>query len=605
MENSGSRSRVTLCPEIVAQRARHLFVLLNLRGPMTASSQEWERSLSLLIEKTHSTADVVFHGFTEELGPSIRLGSINRNSASLAGICQSNEDESDWPAWTGTCAGLERLNGQLLTIVTFLQYPTPVPVTVPVSKVVGLIDRIFSVLPPSEKGSRSANAGTPTQPELRRDEREAAWAGLPRLHISTLNLAEQLIRRLDEGSVSLNQHLLDNVVCIFEHERSYVDIREAVYRILPPLLAHCASGVHRSLASPLAACLRVCCDDLIPTRADPGYTQGNGVSSGMASNICAMNADAYLQRLDASSISEESSTLQDVAASLLSSVLEHLPSTFLPFSIRSKIDRSAVLAQKELLMQTSVLNAAARRGRKQQSSLLPLLSRHFPESRNTEALIRPRLPPLQPDSANLSDGGSDEEIDAGEDREANIDGSFAEDSNASRKDSSSAVALPDSHEMRGVVSLEPENPSSDPQLLTSSVEGITQQGPETKMSAKRFREPDSSDMDPAASDEPKHLLPPGGEPQRKRMRDHDDEIHVPPATEDDLPPPVAPFPSDNPTLSSAEIRPSGEPLANLRKVNEDLADDDSDDSSIPPIDPTLDTEDEYSDDDDDDGDDVD
>ncbi|KAL9028807.1 MAG: hypothetical protein Q9196_002878 [Gyalolechia fulgens] len=560
---------------------------MNLRGPVTASNQEWERSLSFLIERTHSTADLVFRGFAQELEPRIRGGSISQDPASLAGLCQSNEDESDWPNWIGIGAGLERLNGQLLTVQSFLQYPTPVPVTVPVFKVVGLIDRILSVLPPSETGSRSADTGTPTKPELSREEREAVWTYLPHLHISTLNLAEQLIRRLDECSVSLTRQLLDSVLCLFEHEHSHVEIREAVYRILPPLLAHCASGLPRSLAAPAAACLRVCCDDLVSTPADTGYRQGNGVSSGMTSNKSAMNADAYLQKPDASLTSRRSSGLQELSASLLSAALVHLPAAFPPFSVRSKIDRSAVLAQNNLLMQVSVLNATGRRGRKQQSSLLPLLSRHFPNSYDTEALIRPRLPPLQPSSANLSDGGSDEEVDAKAYREENIDRISAETPDASMNGSSRAVEGSNGHDTTELMRLETENLRSESQPLASSLHETIQQGPETKMSAKRVREPDPSNMDFAASHEPKHLLAPGGEPKRKRMRDSDDEIYVPPATEDDFPPPVAPFPPSDPTPSLAEIQPS---------------DDDSDDSSIPPIDPTPDTEDEDSDDDDDAGD---
>ncbi|KAL8933358.1 MAG: hypothetical protein Q9216_006404 [Gyalolechia sp. 2 TL-2023] len=590
------QSTLTSISETVAQRARHVFVLLNFRGPIAASSQEWERSLSFLIEKTHATADVVFRGFTEDQEPDIRIGSINRNSASLAGTCQWTEDDSDWPAWTGVCAGLERLNSQLLVIQSFLQYPTPVPVAVHVSKILVLIDRILALLPPSEKGSRSSNPGTPTKPELLRDEREAVWAWLPHLHISALKLAEQLIRRLGECSMSLNQQLLDNVVCVFEYEHSYVDIREAVYRILPPLLAHCASRLHRSLASPIAACLKVCCDDLIPAQADADHTQGKDISTGMTSNKSGMNADAYLKNPDKSLISDKSSSLQDLAALLLSAALAHLPRAFLSFSVRSKIDRSAVLAQNELLMQVSVLNAAARRGRKQQSSLLPLLSRHFPESHNTEALIRPRLPPLQPHPANLSDGDSDTEAIATEGREEDINRILTEDPDASMERSSPAITELVGHEMTEIARPEIQVQPSELQPL-SSTHGTIEQGQEIKTSAKRLREAGSGDMDLTVSDESKHLLAPDGEPKRKRMRDDGDGIHVSPATEDDSPPPIAPFPSDTPHPSSAEIR-HDEPLAKLRKVNEDLADDDSDDSSIPPIDPTPDTEDDYSDDDD-------
>lgn len=571
------------CPEIIAHKARDLFVLLNFCGPTTASSQDWERSLSQLVEGSQSTVNVVFRAFVEESESILRNGSVSQDITSHGEIYQSRKDESDWPGWTGINAGLERLNGQVLTVQSFLECPTPVPITIPISKIIGLIDRILSIIPPSERASRAGDPGTTVKPEISRDEREAVWAWLPRLHISTLALAERLVCRLDECSASFNQQLMEAVLYIFEQEQSHMNIREAVYKILPRLLAHCTSGVHRSLAPSLTACLRTCCDDLIHTRADTGSTQVYSIHPSKTSNSYTMNADLYLQRPDTSSSSENMSSLQDVAASLLSAALVHLPSAFLPFSVRSKIDRSAVLAQNELLIQTSVLNVASRKGRKHQSSLLPLLSRHFPDSYSTECLIRPRLPPLQQNSTNLSDDSLNEDADASEDREENMDPIMAEDADMSTTGSAEPTV-----QVNDPGRTETGRPETGTRLSKS---------PSLALPAKRERDSGPSDKKSNASSEPEHLLPPGGEPQRKRMRNNGDEIYVPSTTEDDSPPPLVPSPTGNPDPVSAETRPGSEQLTVLRKADAGLADDDSDDSSIPPIDPTLDTEDEMSDDD--------
>lgn len=582
-ESSEPQNKLTSCPEIVAQKARHVFVLLNFCGSTTSSSQDWEKSLSRVIEDTHFTAHVVFRGFAEESEMSIGNGSVTQNIAPHTGLYQSNEDKPGRPNWIRIHAGLERLNGQILTIQTFLQYPTPVPITVPVSKIFYLIDRILSIIPPSERASRGTDPGTPVKPELSRDEREAVWVWLPHLHVSTLALAERFVCRLDDCSISLNQQLIEMVVHVFEHEQSHIKIREAVYRILPLLLPHCASGLHRSLASPLAACLRTCCDDVVHIQTDSGHLQGYSLSN-PASNEYAMHADSYFQKPNTSSDIGISGSLQNVAASLLSAALAYLPSTFLPFSVRSKIDRSAVLAQNEELLQTSVLNAGARKGRKQQSSLLPLLSRHFSESRNTECLIRPRLPPIQSNIADLSNSGSDEEIDADKDREENIDHIMAGELNMPTMGSAAPAAHANDQGIIETGGLETETRRS--------------KSPSLALSVKRTRDLEPSDRKSGALSEVEHLSPPDGEPQRKRMRDSADETYIPSTTEDDVPTSVAPLPTGNPAPSSAGTRPESESLAALWKADEDMANDDSDDSSIPPIDPTLDTEDEVAEDDD-------
>ncbi|KAL8718440.1 MAG: hypothetical protein Q9225_004424 [Loekoesia sp. 1 TL-2023] len=310
-----------------------------------------------------------------------------------------------------------------------------------------------------------------------------------------------------------------------------------------------------------------------------------------------MNADAYLKQVDAPPTpSERPGDLQDAAASLLSAALEYLPSGLLPFSVRSKIDRTAVLAQNEPLLQFSVLNAPARRGRKQQSSLLPLLSRQFPKSYSTEALIRPRLPPLQQSTADFYND-ADEEVDEKELTNDSNDSILPEGLEASRKGPSPTLAWSNGQQTSKAERTQTELSSIEKETSASFTQRMQQQEPEANVPAKRARESVPGELDATASDEAKHLLPPNGEPESKRRRNSGQGIYVPLATEDDLPR-VAPPPSDNPAPTSAEVPAFSEPLANLRTINENLVDDDSDDSSIPPIDPTLDTDDEDYDDDD-------
>ncbi|KAL9595777.1 MAG: hypothetical protein Q9219_006231 [cf. Caloplaca sp. 3 TL-2023] len=542
--------------------------------------QEWETSLSGMIGAAHATADLVFRGFSEDTAPWLRSDSYNSKIASLIEVCKSSNDASNLPGWQGISAGLERLNGQLLTVQSFLHFPTAFPVTVPVSKLVGLIDRVLSVLPPSEKGSKDPDAGTPTKPEIDRDEREAVWTWLPSLHVSALNTAERLVCRLQEGSAAYNQQLMVHAVWIFEHEYFHVQIRQAVYKLLPLILTNCASASSRSIPSSLAICLRSCCDDLLPLQADLGHMQGNVVSSITTNSTNAMNVDAYLNKSKTtSSLPERQSSLQDAAALLLSAALEYLPSDFLNFSIRTKIDRTAVLAQNELLLQSSVLNPPSRRGTKQHSSLLPLLSRQFPESHGTEALIRPRLPPLQIRPMDLPDQDSDKEID---DRMY-----VEEDANVI------SAATIDDHGTQTSPTDEKktESPSMSMHPPPSFPRGTVQQDIQSNSHAKRMREPDPPDNRHITLEEPEHLLPLEGEPKQKCIRTDGQEIYVQPAIDDDLPTHKMITPPDMPA-TTAQVPSSIDAFVSHQKGTENQVDDDSDDSSIPPIDPTLATDDE-------------
>lgn len=514
------------------------------------------------------------------------------------------DGESEWPGWRGVYAGLERLNGHLLTVYTYLMNSTPNPVAVPVPKLFGLIDRILAALPPSGRGLKAADTGTQTRPEIGRDEREAAWTWLPHLHVSALKILEQLVVRLEEGSMALDHQLLNSITWTFEHEHAHVEIRKAVYRILPLLFARCKAGVHRSVVPSLASCLKVCCEDLIPTQAEVKYSRGNAASTDLAPNKDPTNGDAYHKRSDAAStLSGISDDLQELAASVLSGALEYLPSGSLPFSVRSKIDRTGALARNEPILQSSVLNPATQRARKQQSSLMPLLARQFPQSSVTEALLRPRMPLLRLNTADLP-GDSDDEINRSESAMPTVtyispeapDGLTEGDMQTSLEIDRLETLATDLERV-GSYAVETQSPLSGPQMNKPPA-------PEAVLAAKRTRtsESDSESVNGISTDGLKQLLPPGDEPERKRMRSGDDDLYVPPTTEDDLLPPVGRGPSEYVAPAAVGRSTSAEPLTNFRTGNEKLDDDDSDDSSIPPIDPSMDTEDEEDEDEDSDAD---
>ncbi len=597
LDRSAAQDSLKTCSEILAQRARYVTVLLNTRALKTSSSQEWEQSFSHMISAAHQTADRVFRGVSEDWNSESWSNSlkIGENSP-LEGICQMRDGESEWPGWTGIHAGLERLNGHLLTINMYLSSPTPTPVAVPVSKLVGLVDRMLSVLPPSSRATKdAASTGTQTRPEISRDEREAVWTWLPSIHDSGLQMLQQLVIRLGEGSISLHQQLLSLTIWTFEHERAHVDVRKAVYKVLPLLIARSKSRLHRSIASSVSACLNVCCDDLLPPRAETKSVRGNTAFTDMTLNQESANAEAYLKKNDSTSTTSSTlSDLQELAAKLLCAALEDLPSGFFSTPLRSKIDRTAVLTQNMGLLQSSVLNPPSKPGRKTQSSVMPLLARQFPQSSCTEALLRPRMPLVQLKTDDDLQESDEEFAECDKTVDRNSHGSFTTPESGMEGDLQGSVKN-DGSEASTIARNQVKDPQTEEQPSIVDPQISPAHEPEVVLPVKRAREPDSKSFNGTASDDLKQLFVPSSEPDRKRMRNDDSGIHVPATIEDALPPPIALQPETSASLAR-DVPASAEPMFSLRKENENVNDDDSDDSSIPPIDPTMDTDDEEDED---------
>lgn len=586
LDEFSSEGTKATCSEILALRARQVLVLLSGCAPKNTQSQEWAQSLYMSIAKSHGTADLVFRALHEDWEYSFHDNS-SRGAAtsSLPRTVQSNEEESDLPGWVGIRGGLERLNGLLLTVHSHLAHPSPFAVAIPTGKVLDLVDRILSALAPSVAVSNGVNIGTRTKPEISRDECETLWTWLPQLHVSALNILEHFVARLEQDSMSIDQRLLGDLLWIFQHEGSHVRIRQVVYRVLAQMLTRCASGVHGSVASSLASVLRTCCEDLVPTEAYPNHHQMATGNSKLASSMNATNADAYLKRTSSpvTSLATPNETRR-VAETLLVSGLVHLASDFLPFSVRSKIDRTAVLAQSKPILQASILNPPYGRKGNQQASVMPLLARQFPQSQDTEALLRPRMPLIQPTAA---DQNSSSESEVNERQE--IDDEIAR---RSRSEDPSVSSEPDKQAAFDLTNTKTRDDAHEtqPSILSFPDEG--KQVTNLTVPAKRAFDLETEELASTATDPGEQPSRLDVEPPSKRMRSDTGKTDVPSAKEPEFPvlaassqiEPFNPLVMEEPDNTGA--------LASMGNMKENKDDDDSDDSSIPAIDPTMDTDNE-------------
>lgn len=395
-------------PEPVCQNAQRLFVLLHVCGPKNTAGDEWTRSLDTVILSIHRTADKVFRALIEDW----RSASVNNNIPSsdlLEGVVSDQRPTPlALPPWLGIFAGIERLDSLLHTVHAFLASATSAAIVLPLGSILDLSDRIISALPPSK------DKNVRTRPEIGRDEREGLWLGLPKLHISALGILSLTISRLGCGFVPAAYSVLDQVLWLLECEHVQSSVRMTCYGLVSQILTAFGLSLPRSCALSLSRCIKLCCEDLLPSNDLLLQNRGALVSDGK--NIgnrtaSATNADLYLKGANTHTRpSDAPAEVVEAARKLLSLTLTHLPNGYLAFSLRSQIDRTAILTNNKDAMLASVMNPVTKKnGKVQVVSILPFLARVYPRSLEVESLLRPQMPVVQPRLNELGDDLSEED----------------------------------------------------------------------------------------------------------------------------------------------------------------------------------------------------
>ncbi|KAL8947585.1 MAG: hypothetical protein Q9222_006153 [Ikaeria aurantiellina] len=449
---------------------------------------------------------------------------------------------------------------------------------------------MLTAIPPAVGSSKDLGKGTRINPEVSRDEREALWAGLPQTHISALGILEQIILRLETNSMALDRQLLNHVLETFASERSNVAVRTTVYRVLAQMLPHCRAGVHNAVVSSIARCLNKCCDDLVHVPAETDLSRFNGASTTTNESQTATNTDAYLEasKTSLSPSSGAPTEVQQAAEDLLSSALTNLPHDLLGYTIRSKIDQTAILAQSKLLLKSSVLNPPTRnveRNDQEQSSILPFLARCFSQDQDAESLLRPRMPPVQSNVAEQTNGlyqESDEHEDGVEGFPSSSPGLAP-----IRLDGPDAFVNEVGDQGMRAFQDPVRDPATEAEDSAPYVTITQQTATPSAESTERHQMPE--DIISVGQGGSKRPLEFENEHSSKRMRSGESDTAFPHRNDIEMlrqdmgsPLVTVPVPTD--------------PLPTVHKVEKDIDDDDSDESSVPEIDLTMPSEDEEDED---------
>lgn len=386
---------------LIAEHSRKLFVVVNVCAPKNTSGDEWTRSVQNVINSSHRTASLVFRAVMEDWEPSsTRLQSESiATSVFSETISDLESDDLGLPGWRGIYAGMERLDGLLRTIQTFLTGSTLSNVNLPISSILDVVARVLSVTAPLAENGNGARGGLRVNSEIGRDEREGLSASLPNVHVVALGVLSTLISRLGYISASFCQGALTQALWLFESEFASSDIRKMTYELIAEILALVGLSLSKSTAPLVSKCAKKCCEDLMsPTSSSCGQLDSTQPSRKLAANGAAiLNADSYFRspatRTEGLAVP---SSIQLSASKLLPFLLTHVPRDFLSFGMRAEIDRVAILTRNKEAMLASVLNPPLKpkSGPEMPSSLI-FLAREFPDSLEVDALMRPRLPVLQ------------------------------------------------------------------------------------------------------------------------------------------------------------------------------------------------------------------
>jgi pre-rRNA-processing protein RIX1 len=391
------------------ESARHLAIALHQTVAKNAGGEEWSKAVRELVKDTHVTADNVFRAVIEDWESTAGYvgGPIDVNQA----LCGGGRSPDDLPQWSGIVAGVERLTGLLEMLAEYFRNETSTPVAIPLGSITDVVTRMLSIaMPASDSSSRQGSARL--HPAIDRDEKDGLWCGMPQVYVAALQVVVAVAERLQVAFMPLAQGIFDQLVWVFPFGRSHPEFRLVTYVVVAKVLLHIGQSFDNAQVGKLGSIMRSCCKDLQPV--DPDSHNGIIVedagkkSHGHNAN---QNADTFLQNKHIAVESGlDEADLTVAARSLLPLLLSHIPQQYVHVSLRSLIERTAILSHDKDAMLASILNPFVGKNGKEMASVLPHLTRDYGQDMAVEVLLRPRMPLVPSSGARvLTEDGIQEE----------------------------------------------------------------------------------------------------------------------------------------------------------------------------------------------------
>lgn len=387
----------------VSAAARRLYTQLPCSAPKGAVSEEWEVSFRKTVISIHYVASKVFRAVVEDSPDALtRSGETLDNE-----VEEIINDSMSLPPWSGIFAGGERLVNLLGLVEAFLICPTSAPVTLPFGSIATLLTRIFALTVPAT-GNQSFQNVVKFNNQVGKEERGNLWLILPKVHVAAINILIALTKSTHPGTISMDTLFLDQITWVFSAERKSHSVRTACYQATASILERSGASLPKSSVDPLAEITRHCCEDLLSVEEYGSNSQNSAKTNG-STNATAKTVTFLNGSKRSKNIANSHSDLRNAASSLLP-ILFTIPSQHLSDSLRTRIDRTAILTGHTDAMIASVQNPPrSRKFGKPAASILPLLARIAPASTKVEMLLRPRMPVVMTSARGNNNVDEDEE----------------------------------------------------------------------------------------------------------------------------------------------------------------------------------------------------
>ncbi|KAH8821820.1 rRNA processing/ribosome biogenesis-domain-containing protein [Xylogone sp. PMI_703] len=373
-----------------------------------AGSEEWAIAVRDLLNIIHVTADQVFRSVIEDwesecgyipssvdvdqdpFGGSDSLEALQRWKGAAAGLFDN------LPTWTSIDSGVERLTGLLELLNDYFKVDSPGAVSIPLGIILDMIIRILSIDLPSSQGYASGRGNARLNPSISREEVDSLCCSLPRIYIAALQVVSTLSDRFQSGLLATARAILDQMVWIFPSGKSSPDFRLVIYICIEKILPLVGRSLERPAINRLATIMRSCCEDAQGMVGNPGShtTTDSNTGNRGGSNGVALNPDTILRNVTNTTSNHTivNPDLTAAAQALLPVFFSYLPQYQLHNSLRSELERAAIMSATQEAMLAAILNPYLAKNGRSFPSLLPHLCRLTDDTNLTEVLLRPRMP---------------------------------------------------------------------------------------------------------------------------------------------------------------------------------------------------------------------
>lgn len=377
-------------PAGLTRAARRLVISLHFVAAKSSGSDEWGKLVDTILRDLHQTADQVLRAVDESWQAT---GGYDRTRVSTDGEPSGGHESSpeQLPAWSGVAAGADRLAGLFAYLEETLCCVTKSPVTVPIGAYLDAICRICVIARLSPK-TQTWDQALDTNAGVGRDEKDELWSVVPNLHHAAMSLLLTMAVRLERDMIPLVPEAIDHLVRVVKSGTSESHIRIIGYQVLNQLLTIAGSTMPKTTIDMLEQIIGACCRDL---QQDAGIlklaaklTPSDKDAKKNGGSVAVANVDLFLQKPE-SGAPEASHKLEPAhkhaASALLVTLLSSVTQKHLG-GMRGLVDRTAIVTANRDAMLSSVLNPYTDKRNRQHPSILPYLSRLFPEDQGLEIL---------------------------------------------------------------------------------------------------------------------------------------------------------------------------------------------------------------------------